>query len=107
MYEEYIKEKEIVDKTEKEKVVELIASIIHVKEELKNANKNFEYADSELIDYYTYQIKANQSKLDYLIKKAKANGIVLDMINEMKYRFYIQNNEVRIEVEKYSTSFIL
>lgn len=93
MYEEYIKEKKIVDKTEKEKEIELITSIIHVREELKVANRNFEYADSDLVDYYTYQIKANQSKLDYLIKKAKANGIVLDMINEIKYRLYSQNNE--------------
>ena len=46
-----------------------------------NANKNFEYAEAELIDCYSYQIKSLQSKLDYLIKKVKKKGIVLDMIN--------------------------
>lgn len=94
MYEEYEKEKIIQDKTDKEKENELIMSIIRVREDLKMANINFEYADSELIDYYTYQIKANRSKLDYLIKKAKSNGIVLDMIDEIMYRFCNQNNEV-------------
>jgi hypothetical protein len=100
MYEEYEREQKIVDKTEKEKEIELITAIIHVREELKTANRNFDYADADLVDYYTYQIKANQSKLDYLIKKAKANGIVVDMINELKYRFYSQNNEARIKIKK-------
>ena len=42
----------------------------------------------DLIDYYTYQIKANQSKLDYLIKLAKRKGIVLSRVNELKTRLY-------------------
>lgn len=37
------------------------------------------------MDYYTYQIKANQAKLDYLIKMAKLKGIEVDMINDMKF----------------------
>ena len=44
----------------------------------------------ELIDYYSYQIKANKSKLDYLMKKAKEQGIALDMTNEI----YLRKNEV-------------
>ena len=44
--------------------------------------------DEELIDYYTYQIKANQAKLDYLIKIAKRKGIVLSRVNELKTRLY-------------------
>lgn len=93
MQEEFRKELKIVEKTDREKEIELIRNIIKTREELKNANKNFEFAECELIDYYTYQIKANQSKLDYLIKIAKSKGIVVDMINDIKFRFLKENNE--------------
>ncbi len=85
MQEEYRREFEIKEKTELEKEIELIRTIIKTREELKSDNKNFEYAKDELVDYYTYQIKANQAKLDYLIKLAKAKGIEVDMINNKKY----------------------
>ena len=94
MQDKYLTEQVIVDKSEKEKEIELMRSIIKTKEDLKSANKNFEYADSDLIDYYTYQIKANQSKLDYLIKSAKSKGLVLDMVNELKIRLYEEKNKV-------------
>ena len=81
----YIKEKNIAEKTEIEKEIELIKAIIKTREDLKNANKNFEYAHGDLVDYFTYQIKANQAKLDYLIKIAKAKGIEVDMINDIKF----------------------
>ena len=81
----YIREERILEKTEIEKEVELIKAIIRTREELKNANKNFEYAHGDLVDYFTYQIKANQAKLDYLIKIAKAKGIEVDMINDIKF----------------------
>ena len=87
MQEEYKREEKMVEKTEIEKEMELIKSIIKTREELKSDNKNFEYAKEELIDYYTYQIKANQAKLDYLIKLAKLKGIEVDMINNKKYTF--------------------
>ena len=87
MQEEYKREEKIVEKTEMEKEIELIKTIIKTREELKSDNKNFEYAKEELIDYYTYQIKANQAKLNYLIKLAKLNGIEVDMINNKKYTF--------------------
>lgn len=41
---EYVREKEINEKTEIEKEMELIKSIIKTREDLKVANKNFEYA---------------------------------------------------------------
>lgn len=88
MQEEYVKEEKIVEKSELEKEIELIKTIIKTREELKIANKNFEYAENELVDYYTYQIKANQAKLDYLIKMAKAKGLQVDMINDMKYTLW-------------------
>lgn len=79
--EKYIKETKIIEKTKEETDKELIKSIIKTKIELVNANKNFEYAEAELIDCYSYQIKSLQAKLDYLIKKVKKKGLVLDMIN--------------------------
>lgn len=87
IHEEYIKESKIIERTKGELDVELIKSIIKAKKELESANKNYEYADGELIDYYLYQIKANQSKLNYLLKKAKRNGLILDRIDEMAIRY--------------------
>lgn len=86
MQEEYIRESKIVDKTDIEKEIELIRNIIEVNEEIATANSNFQYAEEELVDYYTYQIKANQSKLNYLIKQAKTKGITNDMINLIKIK---------------------
>ena len=83
MHEEFVKELKLVEKTEEEFNIELIKSIIKTKTDLENANKNYEFAEGELIDYYLYQIKANQSKLNYLLKKAKRNGIIIDMIKEI------------------------
>ena len=87
MQEEYRREQKIIEKTEYEKEIELIKAIIKTREELKSNNKNFEYAQDELVDYYTYQIKANQAKLDYLIKLAKIKGIEVDIINNKKYSY--------------------
>ena len=86
MQEEYLLEKMIKGKSDKEKEIELMQTIIETKEMLKIARSNFEYAEDDLIDYYTYQIKANQSKLDYLIKIAKRKGLVLSRVNELKTR---------------------
>lgn len=86
MYEEYVKEPKLIEKTEEELNVELIKSIIKTKIDLENANRNYEFADGELIDYYLYQIKANQSKLNYLLKesKEKRNNNRYDKTNRNK-----------------------
>lgn len=94
MREEYIREKKVVEKTDKERREELVKSILTARDELYQLNKNFEYADEDMIDYYTYELKANQSKLDYLIKFAKSKGISLDMIEAVKMKLYMQNDEV-------------
>ena len=86
MNEEYVRENKIQDKSEEEKKMELLINIIKTKKDLDDSNNNFEYAENELIDYYTYQIKANKTKLDYLIKKAQSKGIILDCINELEIR---------------------
>ena len=68
----------------KENELELLKTILATKRELVIANKNFESAESELIDYYSYQIKASKAKLDYLIRIVKQKGISVDMINNLK-----------------------
>ncbi len=92
MQEEYLIEKMIKGKTDKEKKAELMRTIIETKEMLRIARCNFEYAEDDMIDYYTYQIKAHQSKLEYLIKIAKRKGIELSRIEELKARLNIKNN---------------
>ena len=84
----YVKESKIVAKTEEETQVDLVKAIIETKKKLELANKNFEYADGDLIDYYAFEIKANRSRLDYLLKKAKRKSIQVDMIKELKIRLY-------------------
>jgi hypothetical protein len=92
MQEEYLLKKMMKGKTEEEIRIEIMQSIIETKEKLKIARCNFEYAEDDMIDYYSYQIKANQSKLDYLIKIAKSKGIVLSRENEIKARNFRKNN---------------
>ena len=81
MQDEFKREQLIKEKSELDKEIELVRNIIKTREELKNDNRNFEFAEMELVDYYIYQIKANQAKLDYLLKLAKASGITIDRIN--------------------------
>ena len=64
---------------------DLIISILKTKMELNINIKNYEYAEKDQIDYFLYQIKANQAKLDYLIKKAKENKVELKNIEKIKY----------------------
>lgn len=78
MSEEFVKESKILEKNEKQKDIEILSSIEDTKRNLEQANKNFEFADGELIDYYVYKIKANQSKLDYLIKLAKTRELIMN-----------------------------
>ncbi len=82
----YMKESEIENVEEKEREIELIKNIIQTRRELKNVDRNFEYAQDDLVDYYIYEMKANQAKLNHLIKLAKMKGITVDMINDIKYR---------------------
>lgn len=59
-----------------EEMIELLENIKKARNDWHNANLNFESAsDVEIIDYYTYKIKACQVRYNYLIKKAKESGI--------------------------------
>ncbi len=86
MYENYIRENLVEEKSEEEKNQELLINVIKAKRDLENANNNFQYAEDELIDYYTYQIKALQSKIDYLLKKAKNSGLALEITDKINLR---------------------
>lgn len=81
MEERYIKDKILIDITEEEERKDILRNILHTKAELTNANKNFEFANTnELIDYYVYKIKSMQSRLDSLIKLAKEKGIEVEKL---------------------------
>ena len=72
MYNEFVRESvKIAEKNDLEKNRELLQNIKVVKDSLCNMYNNLQFADSDLIDYYTYQIKAEESKYNYLIKQAK------------------------------------
>ena len=77
MYEEFVKEFPIPKMTEEHCDKEIIMGILEAKEELLKAHRNFEFAEDELVDYYAYKIKSEQSKIDYLLKKAKNKKLVL------------------------------
>ena len=81
-----MRETKIIEKSEREKEIELMISIMKTKKELDESCKNFEYAQEELIDYYTYQIKATRAKFDYLVKQAKEQGLALDMIKQIEIK---------------------
>ena len=70
--EEFIKEQDILELNEEERNAQLLQSIFKAQKELRQSHLNFDTAENELIDFYSYQIKANQAKLDYLTKLAKS-----------------------------------
>lgn len=88
---EYVKEGiEIKDKTDNEKKFELIINIVKTKKDLENARTNYEFAEGNLIDYFLYEMKANQAKLDYLLSQAKECGVEMDLIES----FSLKNKNV-------------
>ena len=82
----YKKEMPMIEKIATDEESELIRNIIKTRKDLEFANNNYEFADSDLIDYYIYEIKANQAKLNYLIKMAKIKGLSVHFIKELEYR---------------------
>ncbi|MCI8546201.1 MAG: DUF2508 family protein [Clostridia bacterium] len=84
MYESYIKEVPIMDLKKEECDKSLIQSILESQKKLDLAHKNFEYAKGDLVDYYAYQIKSEQAKIDYLLKQAKNKKVVINAINSKK-----------------------
>ena len=55
---------------------ELVKCLKTAQIEFETAVNNYEFAsDPELIDYYTYNIKATQTRYQYLLRKAKEKGL--------------------------------
>ena len=81
MGENYLTDKLLIHMTEEEEKKEILRNIINTRAALTNANKNFEFADSnDLINYYIYRIKSIQAQLDSLIKLAKVRGIEMEKL---------------------------
>lgn len=64
---------------------EIIKNILKTKVELDSIRQNYEFAELDMIDYYLYQLKANQSKLNFLIKEAKSQNLSLNTVEKMNY----------------------
>ena len=81
MGENYLTDKLLIHMTEEEEKKEILRNIINTRAALTNANKNFEFADTnDLIHYYIYRIKSIQAQLDSLIKLAKVRGIEMEKL---------------------------
>lgn len=51
---------------------EIVKNLNIVKKDLEADYINIQYAnDEKMLDYYTYKIKSEEAKYDFLIKKAK------------------------------------
>lgn len=68
-----------MEKNESDDIQNLIESITIAKNKWLKANNDFDYAvDGDMVDYYTYKIKAYQAQYEYLIKIAKDKGVKLE-----------------------------
>lgn len=90
IYEKYVKDSSFISQNNDNENTDLISCIIKTREDLVTANNNYEFADGDLIDYYLYQIKATQSKYNYLLKKAKQTGLLVSMLDQIE----IKNSDI-------------
>jgi len=64
-------------------VLELIGSLKEAKREWADATMNFDYVDDqEMVDYYTYKIKACEIRYEYFLRKIKERGVKVDIAEE-------------------------
>jgi len=69
---DFIKEIKIVDRSKVDSYKELMSNIEKVKASLERNYNNMQFAeDRNLVDYYTYRIKAEEAQYDFLLKEAK------------------------------------
>ena len=94
MQEFYQKENQVIEKIDTDEESELLRNIVKTRRELEFANNNYQFAESDLIDYYIYEIKANQAKLNYLIKMAKIKGLNVHFIKDLEYRLSVDEENV-------------
>lgn len=61
---------------EDNETIELVKNLKIAQLEFESAINNYEFAkEPDLVDYYTYNIKATQTRYQYLLKKAKEKGL--------------------------------
>ncbi len=80
MEKDFIKEMKVLDRSKVNTYEELMNNIDKVKKSLESDYNNLQYIeDEDLVDYYTYRIKSEEAKYDYLLKVAKKveNGMYL------------------------------
>lgn len=71
---------------------DLVEAIKQARREWACAYSNFEYADdNEMVDYYTYKIKACQVRYNYLIRQAKEKGIKVELLETAGVAFYSES----------------
>lgn len=64
---------------------EILDNLLQAQKELEIANRNFEFVqEQELIDFYIYQMKAAQTRYQYLLKKAKEKKINMEPLKKSK-----------------------
>jgi len=66
---------------------ELTDLIYKASRDLEAYQTNYEFASDDLIDYYSYKIKAEKAKLDYLVKLAKSKDVVKEDIRAFSLKF--------------------
>lgn len=69
--EEYIKETSIREINNHQNEPDLNQSLQKSQKQLMTLYANIKYAEGDLIDYYIYQIKAEEARYDYLLKRIK------------------------------------
>lgn len=58
----------------------LIRSLIEARNEWIDAVESFEHAyEEELVDYFTYKVKACEARYSYFLKKARESGLKLSL----------------------------
>lgn len=72
MEKDFIKEMKVMYRKSVNTYKELMGNIEKVKQNLERDYNNMQFIeDSNLVDYYTYRIKSEEAKYDYLLKEAK------------------------------------
>jgi hypothetical protein len=73
-----IREKKDVMTDDHQGDADLLKCLRDAKAEWLNTSANFEHADNrEIIDYYTYKLKACEIRYEYYLKKAKERRLLL------------------------------
>lgn len=72
MERDFIKEVKVMDRKQVDRYKEIISNIEKVKKTLESDYKNMQFIENrDLVDYYTYKIKAEEAQYDFLIQEAK------------------------------------